>query len=255
MSHNHQRRVICSVFTGKRKKFAYRSKCADRKQGNFNPCYLKWNNQGHILCGKMCRAGGRLFLWCFVSNLMDTSAMQLYSQVLDMSPTYHRLLKRMTEIERELNLHLNYNFTTSSSKDNFLESRLSDVAAEVLRDETPKTDMSKPSKGNDLINHVNLGENIPVDTCKSCKQRYNKAMTRYRRKLPVLNLRSKGLPPTSVYIDLSKHPENHRVPHPHRMPQSSHQSPPCVIDTKCGCCKRKKIISHVVMYPYKQRGP
>lgn len=179
-----------------------------------------------------------LYIWCYVFNSTDTSATQFSDHVLDLTPVYQRLLKRMTEIERELNLHLNYNFTSAAPKESLLASNAPNQSGKIVKDEASPRTTVPPKKDNHCVSTHDSNGKRPKDTCKESKQTLNRIRKeRSTTNLPVLNQSNTGGTQRPRQPSKTKRGNGaNNKKNDHAPPATS----PCSLDPRCGCCKNKR---------------
>lgn len=181
----------------------------------------------------------KFLLYICCCNLSDTSATQFSDHVLDLTPVYQRLLKRMTEIERELNLHLNYNFTSAAPKEGQLASNAPNQSGKIIvKDEGTPTTTVPPKKDDNCLSTRDSNGKRPKDASKESKQTQNRIRKeRSATNLPVLNQSNTGgtqRPRQPPKTKRGKGANNHK--NDHQPPSTS----PCTIDPRCGCCRNKR---------------
>lgn len=192
-----------------------------------------------IICTNRMWLAIKFLLYICCCNLSDTSATQFSDHVLDLTPVYQRLLKRMTEIERELNLHLNYNFTSAAPKEGHLASNAPNQSGKIIvKDEgIPRTTVP-PKKDDNCLSTRDSNGKRPKDACKESKQTQNRIRKeRSATNLPVLNQSNTGgtqRPRQPPKTKRGKGANNHK--NDHQPPSTS----PCTIDPRCGCCRNKR---------------
>lgn len=179
-----------------------------------------------------------LCIWCYVFTWTDTSATQFSAHVLDLTPVYQRLLKRMTEIERELNLHLNYNFTSAAPKESLLASNAPNQSEKIVNDEASRRTTVPPKEDNHCISTHDPNGKRPKHACKESKQTQNRIRKEpSTTNLPVLNQSNTGRTQRARQLSKTKRGKgsNNRKNY-HPPPATS----PCSLDPRCGCCMNKR---------------
>lgn len=99
-----------------------------------------------------------LLISCITCNFIAKSQQGI--PILDMTAVYERLLKRMTEIERGLNLHLNYNITKTSPREHSFS-----IYAKPPEDEVKDGERRKETTYLDTDIGIDFlsGDDIPVE--------------------------------------------------------------------------------------------
>jgi hypothetical protein len=197
--------------------------------------------------------------------------------ILDMTAVYERLLQRMTDIERGLNLHLNYNITKPSPRENFVRIHATQSEDEVkddMREEDSYTvselggeflpsvrRREKSHRSNDLEGNILSGDDIPEE---NHVKRTSKIIRRKRIKPEVTNLLSSNVKNTGG----TKGPRPHKRSRKKQttkqkqgfqdlsafqkfsLGRNSNTMPPppvssqCNSDVRCDCCKKTGYPGH-----------